>query len=202
MDLLYQAAAAWNELINYRYLFTFGYKRQLSTIHLSFSPEEFAHLAGFQYMKGISIPNYSSARIINRILEGKLTTHIVQKAQKYDSHIKPRLLALIHLQESLEDEFSLYAYMPRMYPFYTSIKADYLIASHLTSTDYVFIIRANTSGNAEYNFLCCSTFQQGQRDYTINQRPRILLKKERIYIPSGATSVLYDRLSAQQSSSL
>lgn len=199
MDLLYQAAVAWNELIDYRYQFTFGYKRQLSTIHLSFSPGEFAHLAGFQYMKDISLPNYSSARIIDRIITGRITTHIVEKALKYDSYIKPRLLALTHLKESLDNEFSLYAYMPRMYPFYTTIEADYLIASHLTTDNYVFIIHAVPHDKAQCDFLCCSTFQQDRRDYTTNQRQRTLLRKVRIHIPSDTTSVLYDRLSDQPS---
>ena len=49
-DLLYDAAAAWKELTQYYYIFTYGYKKQLYTINLSFPPEKFPHLAGFQYL--------------------------------------------------------------------------------------------------------------------------------------------------------
>ena len=48
------------------------YKKQLYPINLTFSLEDYPHLAGFQYMKDISLPNYSSAKIADRILEGKI----------------------------------------------------------------------------------------------------------------------------------
>ena len=44
--LLYDSAVAWKELTEYYYVFTFGYKQQLYTIHLSFPAEKFPHLAG------------------------------------------------------------------------------------------------------------------------------------------------------------
>lgn len=63
---------AWKEIIEYQYLFTYGYKKQLHPISLTFSLDDYPHLAGFQYMKDISLPNYSSAKIADRILEGKI----------------------------------------------------------------------------------------------------------------------------------
>lgn len=48
--LLYNAVVAWKELTEYYYVLTFVYKQQLYTIHLSFPPEKFPHLAGFQYL--------------------------------------------------------------------------------------------------------------------------------------------------------
>lgn len=69
MDLLQQSAMAWKNITEYRYLFTYGYKKQLYPINLTFSLEDYPHLAGFQYMKDISLPNYSSAKITDRILE-------------------------------------------------------------------------------------------------------------------------------------
>ena len=132
MDLLQQSAQAWKEITEYRYLFTYGYKKQLYLINLTFSLEDYPHLAGFQYMKDISLPNYSSAKIADRILEGKILFEKVQKAAQYEKMIKPRLEALVHLKESLDNKFNLYSYMPRMYPFITGIKADYLISSHFS----------------------------------------------------------------------
>lgn len=193
MDLLYQAAVAWKEIIDYQYHITFGYKQQLFTLHLSFAPEEFAHLAGFQYMKDLSLPNYSSARIVDRILDGRLSGLQIAKARRYDDMIRPRLQALMNLRKALDDEFSLYAYSPRVYPFYTSIKADYLFVSH-SDESYVFVIRAGVPERAENAFSCCSIFRQDSRDYTINQRSRTILRKERIYIPTNSATVLYNRL--------
>lgn len=104
MDLLQQSAQAWKEITEYRYLFTYGYKKQLYLINLTFSLEDYPHLAGFQYMKDISLPNYSSAKIADRILEGKILFEKVQKAAQYEKMIKPRLEALVHLKESLPAE--------------------------------------------------------------------------------------------------
>ena len=200
MNLLQQSAHAWKEIIEYSYLFTYGYKKQLYPIHLTFSLEDYPHLAGFQYMKDISLPNYSPAKIADKILEGKILFESVQKAAQYEEMIKPRLEALIHLKESLDNEFTLYSYMPRMYPFVTNIKADYLISSHFNLDSFIFIIKATSQGELKCDFLCCSIFEKDKRNYEANQRSRTLMKKERIHIPSNTTAVLLDRLTAQTKS--
>ncbi len=197
MDLLQQSAKAWKEIIEYCYLFTYGYKKQLYPIKLTFSLEDYPHLAGFQYMKDISLPNYSSAKIADRILEDKISFEKVQEAAQYEEMIKPRLEALVHLKESLDHEFNLYSYMPQMYPFITGIKADYLISSHFSVDNFIFIIKANSQDELKCDFLCCSIFKKDERDYETNQRPRTLMKKERIHIPTNATDILLDRLAKQ-----
>ncbi len=145
-------------------------------------------------MKDISLPNYSSSKIVDRILEGKDTIRNVKKATQYDKMIKPRLEALIHLKESLDNEFNLYSFMPRMYPFYTTIKADYLISSHTNINNFIFIINTNSQNESKCDFLCCSTFEKGKRDYETNQRARTLLKKERIHIPSNTSVIFFDKI--------
>ena len=194
MNLLQQSALAWKEITEYRYLFTYGYKKKLYPINLTFSLEDYHHLAGFQYMKDISLPNYTSAKIVDRILEGKIPFEKVQKATQYEEMIKPRLEALVHLKNSLDNEFTLYSYMPRMYPFITNIKADYLIASHINIDSFIFIIRSTPQGEAKCDFLCCSIFEEGDRDYEANQRSRALLKKERVHIPTNTSTILLDKL--------
>lgn len=196
MNLLQQSALAWKEITKYRYLFTYGYKKKLYPINLTFSLEDYPHLAGFQYTKDISLPNYTSAKIVNRILEGKIPFEKVQKATQYEEMIKPRLETLIYLKNSLDNEFTLYSYVPRMYPFITNIKADYLFASHINIDSFIFIIRSTPQGEAKCDFLCCSLFEKGDRDYEANQRPLALLKKERIHIPTNTSTTLLDKLSS------
>lgn len=197
MNLLIQSAQAWKRLTEYRYSIIYGYKKQLYTINLTFAPKDYPHLAGFQYMKDISLPNYSPPRIIDRILENKIPFERIKKAAKYDEMILPRLEALTHIKNSLDSDFTLYSYLPRMYPFVTSMKADYLISSHSEISSFVFIIQATPQGNSKCDFVCCSAFEKGDRDYETNQRSRSLLKKERIHIPSGHSTILLDRLSNQ-----
>ncbi len=199
MDILQQSALAWKELTEYRYQFVYGYKKALYPINLTFSFEDYPHLAGFQYLKDISLPNYTSAKIVDRILEGKITFEQIQKAAQYEEMGKPRLEALIHLKNSLDNDFNLYSFMPRMYPFITNIKADYLISSHIVIDSYVFIIHTTPNGDVKCDFLCCSAFTKGERDYEANQRKRALLKKECIHIPTNTTTILLDKLNNQSS---
>ena len=197
MDLLKQSALAWKEIADYRYQLTYGYKRRLYLINLTFSLEDYPHLAGFQYMKDLSLPNYTSARIVERIIEEKISFQQIQRASQYENLIKPRLKALIYLKKCLDNEFTLYSYMPQMYPFYTSIKADYIISSHGEFNSFVFIIQVDSHDQGNCEFLCCSLFQQGNRNYALNQRPRAILKKERLHIPSNSSVILFDKLSLQ-----
>lgn len=195
MDILQQAANVWKELSEYRYEFTYGYKKKLHLINLTFSSEDFPHLAGFQYLKDITLSNYNSSRIIDRILEGKISFAKIQKGIQYTKLVEPRLHALIHLKDTLDNEFKLYSYFPQMYPFSTRITADYLIASHIDFSSFVFLIKDSNSGVTKCDFVCCSIFEQGQRNYELNQRPYTLLKKSRIHIPTNTTAVLINKFS-------
>lgn len=171
-DILYQAASVWNELTEYNYLLTYGCKNKLYEINLTFSPEDFPHLAGFQYLKDIVLPRYSPQKTVSRILDGTIRAEQIQK--------------------------KLFSYMPRMYPFYTHIKADYLISHHSDTTCFVFIIHANTDSSAKCNYLCCSAFKQQKRNYETNQRSRTVLKKERLHIRTNTSTILLDKLSTKK----
>lgn len=201
-DLLVLAASTWTELMEYRYSFTYGYQKQLYKICLSFSVQDFPHLAGFQYLKDIQLPKFNPPKAVEMILSGKIKYDTVQKSSQFDNLVKPRLLALVRLKDTLENDFGLYSFMPRYYPFTTTIKADYLISTLTGPIDFVFIIRSGaveSSGTQEMtigDFMCCSAFEMDVRDYRCNQRPRTILRKERIHIASQTSYTLYDRLSS------
>lgn len=60
---------------------------------------------------------------------------------------------------------------------------------------FIFIIKSSLSGDISiFDFVCCSAFTQTKRDYWENQRPRSILKKERVHIATNTTTVLFDRL--------
>ena len=142
---------AWKEITEYRYSLIYGYKKQLYPLHLTFSLEDYPHLAGFQYMKDLSLPNYNSSKIVTR-----------------------------------------------MYPFFTSIKADYILSSHYKLDNFIFIIKATAKDELKCDFVCCSIFEKDdQRNYETNQRSRTLLRKERIHIPSGTSTILFNKLFPQ-----
>ena len=193
-DILYQAAYVWKELTSYRYAFTYGYKGQLHTINLMFSLEDFPHLAGFQYLKDVRLPRYNPRKTVDMILQRKITYANVQKGALFHEFVESRLAALIQLKEILDCDFDLFTYVPRFYPFVTKIKADYLIATQREPVSFVFILKESPSGESICNYLCCSAFKRGDRDYRTNQQRRTLLKKTRIHIESQSVTVLYNRL--------
>ena len=69
-------------------------------------------------MKDLSLPNYTSAKIADRILEGKITFKQIQKAVQFDEIIKPRLEALIHLKNSLYSSLFISKYFIYILPLY------------------------------------------------------------------------------------
>lgn len=184
-------------LTQYCYIFTYGYKKKLYTITLRFTPSDFPHLAGFQYMKDISASSrFSPNKLLQKILDGTVDTTPYLCAAQFNDYVAPRLHAIIRLKESLDTEFTLFKYMSQFYSFYTNIKADYLISSHIDNTDFIFIINSH-DGSASVGYTCCSIFEKDNRNYEEGQRKRSLLKKERVHIPSDQTDILYDRLSAE-----
>lgn len=56
----------------------------------------------------IFIQNYNSGKVVDRILDRKITLEQIQSAAQYEKMIKPRLQAIIHLKEALDNEFILY----------------------------------------------------------------------------------------------
>lgn len=194
-DIFYQAASIWNELTEYNYLLTYGYKNKLYKINLTFSPEDFPHLAGFQYLKDIALPRFNPEKTVFRILDGTIKSEQIRKSTQYEEMIVPRLEALVRMKDTLDNDFKFFSFMPRMYPFYTQIKADYLISCHSDVTSFVFIIQDDADSTTKSDYLCCSVFKQGDRDYESNQRPRVLLKKERIHIATNTSTILLDKLS-------
>ncbi|MBO5986351.1 MAG: hypothetical protein J6Z33_01115 [Lachnospiraceae bacterium] len=80
--LLFKAASAWVSLSRYRYSFTYGFRMKLYDLHLSFYPNDFPHLAGFQYLKDLNLPRYTPSKIIQKILEGTITQEQIEQNQR------------------------------------------------------------------------------------------------------------------------
>lgn len=124
----------------------------------------------------------------------------IKKSQQYEDMVKPRLEALTHLKNSLDNDFKLHSFNPLIYPFKTTIKADYLIVSHNSVNSFIFIIQADTDDTAKCDFLCCSAFKQGTRDYTTNQKSYILLRKERLHVSSNTSTLFFSKIKPLPSS--
>ncbi len=188
--LIYKAASSWNSISAYKYSFIYGYKCNLYTINLSFLPNDFPHLAGFQYLKDLSLPLFTPSQIVSRILDGTITQEQIEKGSQYENLVKPRLVTLSSFERILDNDFTLYSFIPRHYSFYTNIKADFLISSHIDDVNFVFLIRQGEPGIiSEYS--CCSSFTRDEKDYEQNQRSRTILQKTKTRISDNSTQTLF-----------
>lgn len=193
-DYLYQAAAVWDRLCRTQYHIIYGKKATLHQIYLNFYAEEFYHLAGFQYLKDIKLPKYSSKNMFAAVIENKIKQQEIEQSHMYKTMVEPRLLALISLETSLDSDFSLYTYMRKFYPFRTNIEADYLITAMDPMMQPMFVFIIKNGGKMVFDFRCCSTFTMGDRDYRTNQRLCTQLLKEKMDLTTNKSIVFFDRI--------
>ena len=188
MDLLYDAAVAWNRLLQDRYEITYGKNKKLHTIVLEFQPSEFYHLAGFPHAKDVALPlRGSQSKMLSNVLTGKITGAMLEKSGNYETIIKRKLEAIIRLEQLLRSPCQVYLYNPRKLPFYTDIKAKYLLVDAQTQVVFLF---TDTEDN---NGLCFSrsTFVMGDRDFRINQTRLAVLQTKRTDLSTGNTDVIF-----------
>lgn len=175
MDLLYEAALAWQELTACTYRITCGKSGVLHTITLKFDAGEFYHLAGFQYLRDLVLPvQFSHAKAIGAVLDGRITEAHIAKGEHYDA-IRERLTAITRLKAALDTSFEVYRFRPDVLPFYTKIKAKNLILAKCGEVVFLFTDQA-ADGTA---FSKSIFLKRADRDFSKNQKLLSVLKVER-----------------------
>jgi len=193
MDILIQATKSWVNISKSMYIVTYGKSRTLYTVKIVFEKLDFYHLAGFQYLTGLDLPAVPHTKMIDAILNGKFNGEYIKFSKKYFSMVEPRLLALIDLEYSLDNDFKMFKYNPSVYPFYTRIRtSEYLIEGKtLDSSLFFFTIKVGECHNG------MSIFMKDDKDFSMNHRPLSILKKEKVSLGTQDTAILYDRLATQ-----
>lgn len=175
MDLLYEAASAWQELTAFTYRITYGKRGVLHTITLKFEASEFYHLAGFQYMNDIVLPvRFSHTKAIDAALTGRITQAHISKSENYEA-IKERLTAITKLKQALDTSFQVYKFNPAVLPFYTKITAENLILAKCGDVVFLFTDQSK-DGTA---FSKSIFLKREDRDFSRNQKALSVLKVER-----------------------
>lgn len=189
MGLLLDAAIAWNNLHDTTYELLLGRKSKCDPmVTLSFMPEDFSHLAGIQYADDVdfslSRAELHGKKFMDKLLRREVDDWIIEKAAEWEHRIRSRLEGLICLEQTLDDEFSIYRYNQRNVPHGSTIPAQYVIKSEVTGvTFFVFIDKG--AGR----WFCRSIFRPDATDYTINQARMTVLQKCKIR--NGETVIDY-----------
>lgn len=188
MDLLYEAAAAWKKLLDYRYEIVWGKKGTLHCIFLDFQACEFYHLAGFPHIKDISFPvRFPQSKMMDKVLDKTITQDMIMRSGSYEKTVRRKLMAVIRLEQMLNNCPRVYQFNPRKLNFYTKIEANYLLVDD--ENDVLFLFAAKEeSGNRIYSK---SAFMMDKQDFRTNQTELKLLLFRRIDLPTGESHVLY-----------
>ena len=178
MNLLLHAAYAWAQLINAEYRITVGRKGHANCFRLCFSPEDFPHLCGMQYARGVDFGlrrnEFEGGKLLDSLLSGKLDGARIEKSRNWEK-IKGRLNAIICLEQTLESDFIIAHFDSRRVLTGSKIQAEYVIQN--TSTGEIFFIFLDKDPSQRY--YCKSAFAKTNVDYLKNQTLVTVLEKEK-----------------------
>ncbi|SDB04306.1 PBECR4 domain-containing protein [Butyrivibrio sp. INlla16] len=153
MDIIYECAANYRELLNIKYHFVISLRRNTKDITIDFEENDFRHMSGLQHIDDIHIER-DPAKVIEAIIQGKITDEILESSDEYKKihpegrSIKSRVDQLRYLQEYLDISDFIRIY--EMQQFGSLIRADYFIeakSSKRKSTVYVFIRKREQNDN-------------------------------------------------------
>lgn len=188
MDLLYDAAAAWKKLLDYRYEIIWGKRGTQYSISLDFKADEFYHLAGFPHMKDIQFPvRFPQTIMMEKVLDKVITQEMIQHSQFYEKTVRSKLMALVRLEQMLNNCPNVYQFNPRKLNFFTRITADYLLSDDQNGVLFLFTETVQ-DGTRTYSK---STFMMDQQDFQTNQTQMKLLMLKRIDAITGESTILY-----------
>ncbi|MCD8098960.1 MAG: PBECR4 domain-containing protein [Oscillospiraceae bacterium] len=189
MGLLSDAAAAWNNMCDTYYIFDIARKRKSNRIKLSFLNADFPHLAGMQYAKdvdfGLRRAEYYGERLVSTLLDKRLDDSKIEESRNWGK-ISGRLTAIINLQNTLDNDFTVVSFNKSKVRGFCRIDAKYVIKSTV-SDDMFFIFLDEQSGR----YYCKSAFKKEYIDYTENQSVMTVLQK--VKVVDGAVTVLFTR---------
>ena len=177
MGLFLDAANAWNNLLNTKYYFLLTKKgKQAFEIELSFLPGYFPHLCGMHYAKDVDFgrnsDEYYGEKLIPALLNNLIDGSLIEKSQNYKSKIEGRLKAIKAIENTLDNDFNIAKFNPKLLPVFSKITADYVIKNVATGEEFFVFLDDCPSGA-----YCKSAFEFKSVDYLMNQPRLTVLKK-------------------------
>ena len=189
MDLLLEAAKAWDSLQSVRYIFDVAKRGKLKRIELSFAYGDFPHLAGMQYAEdvdfGIRKSEYYGQLLIPALLSGRMDGSKITAGRNW-GRISGRLVAIKNLQNTLDNKFIIVSFNKRRVKGYSQLNAEFAIKSTV-SDDVYFVFLDERSGR----YYCKSAFRKESIDYTENQSRLTLLQETKIM--DGTPIILFTK---------
>lgn len=194
IDSILKTAQAFENLLDFEYHITVAKKGKTSDFRISFSSDDFHHLAGLHKLAD----NYALIRdrqsAHELALSGLITDKDLQKSAFYEEEAaESRLWALRNLEALLDSHETVFRFITKLCKG-TRIKADWLL-EHEIESQPVYVFLGARQGDIPGALSCRSLFPKKSKDYTAGQPRFTLLRKEKRRLSTKETFVLYDRLS-------
>lgn len=184
MDILLQAAQAFEQLLKKKYIFELGKQGTLYKIDLVFTPYEFHHLAGLHKLDDIKILHKDRRLVFKEILKRKLTCDDINESSGFKS-IQKRLELIVNLEHYLDTVNSIFKYDHKK-NMSSKIRAEYVMKNTSSGNEvFYFAIKEKQA------YVGVSLFAKDVKDYTDRQIKLKLLKKEKVHCESGIVEKLF-----------
>ena len=154
MDLIYECANNFMNLVNTKYHFVFVQNRKRHDIVLDFQPSDFRHATGLHHITDIEIEK-NPMKLINAILytvPSKISDRKLEKSKKYKAvspysgSVRERISDMRFLEQCLDTSDFMRIYQTQ--PFGSQIGAEYFIeayCSEIQQNVYIFIRKRQES---------------------------------------------------------
>ena len=209
MDLLQSAADAFRKLLSKEYNIVVGKNKKLFSYKLTFTKDDFKHISGLHKLKDIQyIYKASSEKLYDDIVKLRLDLSAISNSVHIAEPFN-RINNLIYLEYYLDNANTIY-HWDKSRSSFSTIDADIMILFPSTpftgETAYIFFKSCDGDKLQIADFFTDSILKEKpvslfstRRDYTRGQvRPPTLLYKEKREISTGIITVLFDKLSLQQ----
>lgn len=195
VDELLKSAKAFENLLNIKYRIILGRKGEAVEFLIDFDKIDYFHLVGLHYLS--DMPNLKRKRdeIFNKIICGDITYLQLEKSVFFYSSdnrfgIDSRIKHFSDIENILDSNDTVFRYSKSRSKF-SNINASFLLINYHNDEKIYLFLSDDKYRNGK---VCMSFFPKRNVDYEYNQIKMTLLYKEKIFIDSGESIILYDRI--------
>lgn len=189
MDPLFNSASKFNALTQHEYRFTIGRKGKTRDLRVTFSTDDFHHLAGLHKIRDNDFFRTAKrSKVFDAIMDGSITDQTLQKSRYYEE-VFERIELVGNLQTLLESSEIVFRFSNKRLPFYSKIEADYLLECTYNGVVFIFLIASDEPDS----YRCKSLFYKSTRDYSLGQERYTLLQTTKRNLLTSEVTELYKR---------
>ena len=185
-DSIFECLTSFVKLLNTRYTIHLGRAGKTAAFEIGFTKHDCYHLMGLHYLEDRRDHRGRNFIFDELLVSADARRHIAESSF-IDDNIRDRIRFTGMLEALLDDNSTIFRYNPKRLPFFSRIKAEYLLDNIAYGREvYLFLDKRRDSDER----FCRSIFPRTTHDYSTGQTIWTLLYKEK-NLPDGTTAILY-----------